>query len=345
MNRISAKRRGLTLTEVVVVAATTALGVAVLLPGLAAAREESFPALCGANLLRIGQGYSFWAGDQNGFCPPRCRADAGCPTHTVEVGLSSPGTKRTADMPYCQSPNDGLGIVGQPPLDQNSPTGVYGAPGAIYRGANDFCLDPWVIPNWKPGIEFPVTACPSDRSTLKAPSNTDVYGVVASQTIASSFELHGTSYGTNIEPLLPWRGHGVWASATESAINLRAGPNYNPEKIYNSSRYVVMIDLENFFYNWQALMGDSIGSPSGVGAWHEAAPPPTQMPQPCEHIPNMWVHGNALFGDLHVQFREYDIPFKGITLTRICDYVTAEWSLYPYKRRALDIQNTQGCCN
>jgi len=210
-------------------------------------------------------------------------------------------------------------------------------------GQIDFSLNRYVIPNWQLGRRMRVARCPADVDTLLAP-NGDVYGLPEGS-VASAFQLHGTSYETNIEKLMPWRGHGAWAAAVESAINLRAGPNYNPEVIYKPARYIVSADLGIFYYNWRALFVGSIGEISGVGAWHEAAPPPGVMPGMCAHVPNMWVHANALFGDLHVQFREYDIAFKGITLTPICDWVSADWSLYPYKRRAVDIQNTSNCCN
>ena len=73
-NRNNRRRTGLTLTEVVVVVATVALAVAVLLPGLAAAREESLAARCGANRKPTSQAYSRRAGDHNRFWHPRPRA-------------------------------------------------------------------------------------------------------------------------------------------------------------------------------------------------------------------------------------------------------------------------------
>ena len=62
-------RGGFTLIELLVVVAIIALLVSVLLPALAAAREQARGAYCLSNLRQLGMASSYYVGDWNGFLP------------------------------------------------------------------------------------------------------------------------------------------------------------------------------------------------------------------------------------------------------------------------------------
>ncbi len=306
---------GFTLVELLVVVSIIALLISILLPSLSRAREQARRAKCGSNLKTIGTAYQMWGGDNNGFMPPRCRANTGCSTHNVPAGWSGPGRTYKQEFFY-DGPSSivaGVGatvsIVGNPTLK----------PGATdlqdpnsYNGVDRYPLNRYVLPNWKIGTTMELTDCPSDVRSLVSETNS-VAGAPEGA-VVSAYELVGTSYGTNNLSLGFWLGHGPWARPVQGPLDPKVGPNYDPEKIFMPSRYIVMVDLANFFENWKAFLPN----PSKVSKWHEAK------------VGDRYINANALFGDSHVAFGKYDFPVSGITFSDVNLYTTATWSLYPY---------------
>jgi prepilin-type N-terminal cleavage/methylation domain-containing protein/prepilin-type processing-associated H-X9-DG protein len=66
---MSGKSRGFTLIELLVVVAIIALLIAILLPSLARAREQSKTLICGTHMRQVGQLVSIYAGEHDGRGP------------------------------------------------------------------------------------------------------------------------------------------------------------------------------------------------------------------------------------------------------------------------------------
>ena len=236
----------------------------------------------------------------------------------VDIGYKGPGDVIKANLPYATEPSDGIGVVGNP-RKRTGWTQQQANDASAYVGAGDFPLNSYVVPNWRVGNDFETSRCPSDRDTVKAPKDTGAMGYENEGAIGDCWEVLGTSYGTNIENRLNWRGHGAWAMPVERAENHKVGPNFNPEKIYLPSRYMVMIDLCSIFENWELWIKDVLGTKNGIARWHESS------------ARDPWNQANGLFADSHVSFRTYVIPEDRITLADIGNYVNAEWALYPLR--------------
>jgi len=72
--------RGFTLIELLVVVAIIALLIAILLPSLSRAREQSRNAVCMSNMRQVGLGFYYYGEDYHGAPPPnRLRAAPGAP--------------------------------------------------------------------------------------------------------------------------------------------------------------------------------------------------------------------------------------------------------------------------
>ena len=324
MSRNSEHRSGFSLMEMAVLTAVVAVGVALVVPGLSQARQESRAARCGANLKVIGQAYAVWAADNGGFWPPRCRdiGQPGCEIYwpfTRWVG-STPTTEK---LPYAVEPDGGrpgLALVGSPRLKVGSPPGSDDPDD--YLNSGNFPLNRYIVPNWSVGKEFRLTRCPADKDTLVAPPLGDDVAGVGAGNIVDCYEMWGTSYVTNVVEYMPWHGHGPWAMYVETPLRRgrKAGPNYNPEVIYKPARYMVTLDMANMYEAWDRWLDEfGLGFANRDARWHEAS------------VDDRWNHANVLFGDLHVAFGDYEAPDTRFTLAPINCYVQAGWSLYPYK--------------
>lgn len=326
------KLSAFTLIELLVVISIIALLVAILLPSLQRARESSRRTKCGSNLKTIGTAYQLWAGDHGGFLPPRCRTDkfkkagVNCGLHTVKTSFKGFATAVEEKLPYACSPNDGLSIVGNPPLASDGQAGSTDP--SDYCRANDFPLNIYVIPNWKLGSEFETAKCPSDQKSLIAPGQGCTPKAAPTNSIASCYDIWGTSYGTNCEEILPWRGHGAWAQAVESAVNFKVGPNYNPERIFATSRYMCMLDMAVVYQGWTAWLElFDMGEKNNAARWHQ------------NKVGDAWLQVNGMFADSHVTFGKFPVPETVLTLGCIKNYVQATWSLYP-----LEYTSVKGAC-
>lgn len=63
------RRENFTLIELLIVVAIIAILAAMLLPALNKAREQANAALCKSNIKQVGQGFSFYQGDNDGYYP------------------------------------------------------------------------------------------------------------------------------------------------------------------------------------------------------------------------------------------------------------------------------------
>jgi prepilin-type N-terminal cleavage/methylation domain-containing protein/prepilin-type processing-associated H-X9-DG protein len=70
MKLFNRQTHGFTLIELLVVVAIIAVLIAILLPGLAKAREQAKEITCSTNLRQIGQSFLYYVGDYHGFLPP-----------------------------------------------------------------------------------------------------------------------------------------------------------------------------------------------------------------------------------------------------------------------------------
>ena len=317
-------RSALALAELVAVSATTALSVAMLVPALSHARQESRAGRCAANLKTIGQAYPLWAADHGGYWPPRCRDvdQPGCQIYEPFTHWVGPVPTKE-ELPYAMEPDGGapaLAMVGSPRRKVGSPPGSTNPDD--YLNAGDFPLNRYVVPNWSVGKEFRLTRCPADRDTLVAPSLGDAVAGVGAGNIVDCYEMWGTSYVTNVQAYMPWRGHGPWVGYVETPLKTgrKAGPNYNPEVIYKPARYMVSLDMANAYEGWDMWLEQfNLGMANRAARWHEDA------------VGERWDRANVLYGDLHVAFGRHAIPDARMTLACIHCYVKAGWSLYPYK--------------
>ena len=180
-----------------------------------------------------------------------------------------------------------------------------------------------------------MTRCPSDMQTIRATADLDANdlarrGLTVGQT-ASAYELFGTSYGTNNESQLPWKGFGDWAGSVVAAVNKMQGPLFNPDKIYRQGAFIVGLDLGIWYPQWNnfvmVLTGESLGGVVLGAKWHESKTPPAAADA-------KWLNANAYFGDGHVNFTRYDrfeIVGTIIPAPSAQCFITPEYSMFPLK--------------
>jgi len=316
-------RRALTLIELVVTVAVAAMAVSLAAPALSTSREQARRQQCAINQKKIIKAYALWAQDHGGFWPPRCAPDDGCQEYNnvwiLVDGPAGPSTvPKQAGTAYYDGPrNTGSGLVGVP-IDE----------GAV----DDYPLNPYVVPGWAFGDPLEVTHCPSDDQTLEATSTMDTSdlakrGFVVGD-IGSAYEFFGTSYMTNAEGGLPWKGHGDWAGSVVTLLNKMQGPNFNPDLIYRPGAYVAGLEVAAWYPAWNqfiaALTGDNLGGPVIGAKWHE-----DQLAGA-----GKWLNANAYHADGHVTFaRRQNMEVIGqiIPLPSAQCFITPEWSMFPLK--------------
>jgi type II secretory pathway pseudopilin PulG len=322
------------LVELLVVISIIALLIAILLPSLSKAREQSRRAKCGSQQKQIITAYSLWGQDHNNFWPPRCGPGDGCELYK-EVWILGTGKagavaqkKGTAYFDDAGNREDGLGIVGLPSKKLGSTTNEA-------HDEKDYPLNKYVVPGWKWPEEFTLTQCPSDSQTIRASSMMSAQGLqrrgFTVGQVGSAYEFFGTSYGTNISSPLPWKGFGDWAGSVVAQVNKMEGPLFNPDKIFRQGAFIVGIDLGIWYPSWNkfvgALTGDNLGDVVLGAKWHESKTPPL-------NVDAKWLNANAYFGDGHVAFQRYnELEFIGaiIPVPSAQCFVTPQWSLFPLK--------------
>lgn len=148
-----------TLVELLVVIATIALLLAVLLPALGAARRQARQAVCAARLREIGRALHLYAADHNGRAMPLAYTDTDLLINGEQVyWWGSNGVSRVDPTvgfvwPYLSAAPDAEGLLECPEQQWGSyaPQGFAARPTSTY-GYNGYYLCPPHTPGWSLSI-------------------------------------------------------------------------------------------------------------------------------------------------------------------------------------------------
>ncbi|MCA9243099.1 MAG: type II secretion system protein [Phycisphaerales bacterium] len=155
VTRANLRDRAFTLVELLVVVATIALLIAVLLPALGGARRQARQAVCAARLREIARAFHLYAADYNGRAMPLAYTDTELLINGEQVfWWGSNGASRVDATvgfiwPYLAVAPDEEGLLECPdqPWGSYRPQGFAGAPTSTF-GYNGYFLCPPHTPGW-----------------------------------------------------------------------------------------------------------------------------------------------------------------------------------------------------
>lgn len=241
--RIAQRPRAFTLIELLVVVAIIALLVAVLLPNLAAAREQGRRTKCLANLNQIGLAMSMYFNDNRNWFPFEKR-------NWPQNGTPGAGWPLSA---FHYGGHPGRPTIG----DQGSATFDFPYLRDTFRGRP---FNPYMYDNLYDRLEQPSEAgkaefeerrramtvyrCPSDTGPQANNSN-----YVDSGAYVPTFDLHGASYDINYHFVWLWAAgsntlgapHTAYGSPRKFYIE-RANKFLNQQRNHNISRFIILYE-------------------------------------------------------------------------------------------------------